>query len=66
MWSLVIGKDLFSKFEGRDLTQPGVARKYRETIFLPGSSKPANAVVTEFLGRPFNSDAWEKWLNGNR
>jgi len=64
MWSLVIGKDLFSKFEGRDLTQPGVARKYRETIFLPGSSKTATAVVTEFLGRPFNAQAWEKWLNG--
>ena len=64
MWSLVIGKDLFSKFEGRDLTQPGVARKYRETIFLPGSSKPAAALVTEFLGRPFNAQAWEKWLNG--
>jgi thimet oligopeptidase len=64
MWSLVIGKDLFSKFEGRDLTAPGIARKYRETIFLPGSSKTATAVVTEFLGRPFNSDAWGKWLNG--
>jgi thimet oligopeptidase len=66
MWSLVIGKDLFSKFEGRDLTQPGVARKYRETIFLPGSSKTATAVVTEFLGRPFNSEAWERWLNGKQ
>ena len=63
MWSLVIGKDLFSKFEGRDLTQPGVARKYRDTIFLPGSSKTAAAVVTEFLGRPFNAQAWERWLN---
>ena len=28
MWSLVIGKDLFSRFEGRDLMQPGLARKY--------------------------------------
>jgi thimet oligopeptidase len=64
MWSLVIGKDLFSRFEGRDLTAPGIARKYRETIFLPGSSKTATAVVTEFLGRPFNSDAWGRWLNG--
>lgn len=63
MWSLVIGKDLFSRFDGRDLTQPGVARKYREAIFLPGSSKTATALVTGFLGRPFNSEAWEKWLN---
>jgi len=63
MWSLVIGKDLFSRFEGRDLMQPGIARQYRQTIFLPGSSKTAAAVVTEFLGRPFNAGAWEKWLN---
>jgi thimet oligopeptidase len=63
MWSLVIGKDLFSRFEGADLTQPGIARKYREAIFMPGSSKTATAVVTQFLGRPFNADAWEKWLN---
>jgi thimet oligopeptidase len=64
MWSLVIGKDLFSRFEGRDLMQPGLARKYREIVFLPGSSRTATDVVTEFLGRPFNADAWEKWLNG--
>jgi thimet oligopeptidase len=65
MWSLVIGKDLFSRFAGRDLMQPGIARKYREAVFLPGSSRTATAVVTDFLGRPFNADAWEKWLNGD-
>ena len=63
MWSLVIAKDLFSTFDGKDLTAPGVARRFRETVFLPGSSEPAAAVVTDFLGRPFNFDAWERWLN---
>lgn len=63
MWALVIGKDLFSRFEGQDLMTPGIARRYREVVFLPGSSKPASAVVREFLGRPFNADAWERWLN---
>ena len=63
MWSLVIAKDLFSRFEGQDLTAPGVARRYRETLFVPGSSRPAADVVAEFLGRPFNADAWERWLN---
>jgi thimet oligopeptidase len=63
MWSLVIGKDLFGSFEGRNLVQPGIARRYRETIFVPGSSKKAADLVTDFLGRPFNSDAWGKWLN---
>jgi thimet oligopeptidase len=66
MWSLVIGKDLFTKFEGRNLMTPGIARRYREALFLPGSSRTAAAVVTDFLGRPFNSEAWERWLNGSR
>jgi thimet oligopeptidase len=63
MWSLVIGKDLFSKFEGRNLVEPGVARRYLQTIFVPGSSRRAADVVKDFLGRPFNSEAWERWLN---
>ena len=63
MWSMVIAKDLFSRFEGQDLTAPGVARRYREAIFAPGSSLPAAAVVQTFLGRPFNFDAWGLWLN---
>ncbi len=63
MWSLVIAKDLFSRFEGQDLTAPGLARRYRDTIFAAGSSQPAADLVTAFLGRPFNADAWERWLN---
>ena len=64
MWSLVIAKDLFSRFAGENLVAPGVARLYRERVFDPGSSKPAAALVTDFLGRPFNATAWERWLNG--
>jgi len=64
MWSLVIGKDLFGRFAGRDLMEPGIARRYRNVVFLPGSSKPAAALVEDFLGRPFNAEAWERWLNG--
>jgi thimet oligopeptidase len=63
MWSLVIAKDLFSQFEGRDLTGRGVAEKYRERIFAPGSSRPAELLVRDFLGRPFGFAAWERWLN---
>jgi thimet oligopeptidase len=64
MWSLVIAKDLFSRFDGQDLTAPGAARRFREQVFAPGSSKPASALVKDFLGRPFSFDAWERWLNG--
>lgn len=64
MWSLVIAKDLFSKFAAGDLMAPDVARGYRETVFEPGSSKPAQQLVRDFLGRPFTFEAWQRWLNG--
>jgi thimet oligopeptidase len=63
MWSLVIAKDMFGAFEGHDLLSPAVGRRYRDSVFSPGSSKPAAEVVRDFLGRPFNPDAWERWLN---
>jgi thimet oligopeptidase len=64
MWSLVIAKDFYSRFAGENLIAPDVARRYREQIFEPGSSKPAADLVKEFMGRPFNATAWERWLNG--
>jgi thimet oligopeptidase len=63
MWSLVIAKDLLTGFDKSNLSGPGAARRYRETIFAPGSAKPAATLVRDFLGRPFNANAWEEWLN---
>jgi len=63
MWSLVIAKDMFSQFDRANLLAPGVAHKYRDTILAPGGSKPASALVQDFLGRPFDFKAWEAWLN---
>src|SRR5262249_44649285 len=63
MWSLVIAKDLFSQFDRANLLAPDVARRYRETILAPGGSKPAAALVIDFLKRPFGFDAWQTWLN---
>ena len=64
MWSLVIAKDLFSKFqEGKTILDPTVARRYRETILAPGSRKPAAELIEDFLGRPLSFDAFENWLD---
>jgi thimet oligopeptidase len=63
MWSLVIAKDLLTGFDVKNLSAPGAARRYRDTVFAPGSSKPAATLVRDFLGRPFNATAWEQWLN---
>jgi thimet oligopeptidase len=63
MWSLVIAKDMFSQFDRANLLAPNVARRYREMVLAPGGSKPAAKLVEDFLGRPFNFAAWQKWLN---
>ncbi|MCA1558673.1 MAG: Zn-dependent oligopeptidase, partial [Acidobacteria bacterium] len=63
MWSLVIAKDMFSRFDKTNLLSPGVAKRYRDNVLAPGGSKPAAKLVEDFLGRPFSFNAWQKWLN---
>ena len=63
MWALVIAKDLFSAFDGKYLMEPGLARRYMDTVLAAGSSRPAADLVGQFLGRPFNFNAWQNWLN---
>jgi thimet oligopeptidase len=63
MWSLVIAKDLFSKFDATNLLSPAVARRYRDAVLAPGGTKPAAALIQDFLGRPFDAKAYEAWLN---
>jgi thimet oligopeptidase len=59
--SLVIAKDMFSQFDRANLLAPTVAHKYRDTILAPGGSRAS--LVRDFLGRPFDFKAWERWLN---
>jgi len=62
MWSLVIAKDFFTQFDQSHMLAPGVAKKYRDTVLAPGGSLPAAQLVRNFLGRDFNFDGWQKWL----
>jgi thimet oligopeptidase len=64
LWSRVVAKDLFSQFDRTNLLAPSVAQRYRDTILVPGGSKPATDLIGDFLGRPFRFDAYERWLNG--
>jgi thimet oligopeptidase len=63
MWSLVIAKDLFSQFDKANLLDPAIAARYRAAVLAPGGSKPAAKLVEDFLGRPFNEQAYRAWLN---
>jgi thimet oligopeptidase len=65
MWSLVIAKDLFSKFDRSNLLDPAIAAKYRKAILEPGGSKPAEDLVKDFLGREVSFEAYQAWLNND-
>ena len=52
MWSKVIAMDLFAQFD-------------KDHLLAPGGSKPAAELVSDFLGRPFNEQAWKKWLDSD-
>ena len=62
MWSLVIVKDLFNQFQEKGLLDTDTALHYRNTILAPGGSVDAAEMVTNFLGRPYSFDAFQKWL----
>ncbi len=63
MWSLVIAKDMFSAFDPDDLFDEARARRYRDTILAAGGSRDAAELVADFLGRPYNTEAFTAWLN---
>lgn len=65
MWSLVIAKDMFTVFSRDGLLNSTAALRYRKTVLEPGGSKPAAELVQDFLGRPYNFNAYETWLNSN-
>jgi thimet oligopeptidase len=65
MWSLVIAKDLFSEFARAGLMDPGVAGRYRRAVLEPGGSRPAAALVRDFLGRPSGFEAYRAWLESD-
>lgn len=65
MWSKTISTDLFTRFESEGLRNPATARRYRELVLAPGSSKPAADLVADFLGRPSSFDAYRARLGGS-
>jgi thimet oligopeptidase len=63
MWSLVIAKDLLTPFEKSGLMATDVTTKYRDTILAQGGAKDAADLIKDFLGRPYNFKAFEKYLS---
>jgi thimet oligopeptidase len=54
---------MFSQFDKSDLLNPATAARYRAAVLAPGGTRPAAKLVEDFLGRPFNEQAYRNWLN---
>ena len=63
MWSLVIARDLFEPFETEGLFNHETAERYRAAVLAPGGAKDAVDLIADFLGRPYDFKAFERWVN---
>ncbi|MFZ0313082.1 MAG: M3 family metallopeptidase [Candidatus Korobacteraceae bacterium] len=62
MWDKVIAEDFFQQFDHNNLLAGEAPMRYRRTVLEPGGSMSANDLVKNFLGRPQNTVAFQKWM----
>jgi thimet oligopeptidase len=62
MWDKVIAEDFFQQFDQKNLLAGETPMRYRRMVLEPGGSMSANDLVKNFLGRPQNMAAFQRWL----
>jgi thimet oligopeptidase len=62
MWDSVIAKDFFQQFDHSNLLAGEAPMRYRRVVLEPGGSMSANDLVKNFLSRPQNMAAFQKWM----
>jgi thimet oligopeptidase len=62
MWDKVIAEDFFVQFDHSNLLAGDAPMKYRRLVLEPGGSMSANDLVKNFLGRPQNMAAFQRWM----
>ena len=59
MWSLVFAQDMFeTRFATEGILNPTTGMDYRYKILSPGGSKDGGEMITDFLGREPNQEAF--------
>src|SRR5258705_12632742 len=62
MWDLVIAQDFFLQFDHKNLLAGEAPMRYRRVVLEPGGSVSANDLVKNFLRRPQNMTALQRWM----
>ncbi len=63
LWDKVIAEDFFVQFDHKNLLAGDAPARYRKLVLEPGGSTSANTLVKNFLGRPQNMVALQKWMS---
>ncbi len=58
----VIALDFFAQFDSHDLLGGPAGMRYRRTVLAAGATRPAAQLVSGFLGREPNLDAYRRWM----
>ncbi|MCU0661872.1 MAG: Zn-dependent oligopeptidase [Myxococcota bacterium] len=62
LWSQAIARDIFERFEERGLFDEELTGRYRRLVLEPGGAKDAARLVEDFLGRPYDLRAFERYI----
>jgi len=62
LWSQVYSADMYAQFKKHGILNSEIGEKYRNTVLKAGSSKSGMEILTEFLGREPNDEAFIKTL----
>ncbi len=62
MYDKVIAEDFFQQFDQKNLLAGDAPMRYRHQVLEPGGSVSANTLVKNFLGRPQNTAAFQRWM----
>jgi thimet oligopeptidase len=65
VWSQAIADDMATRFRKAGLRDRQTALAYRRTVLETGGARPAEEYVEEFLGRPFNLNAFRQRLGAD-
>jgi thimet oligopeptidase len=63
-WALSLSRDVLTRFRKEGLLNPAVAASWRDQVLSKGGGEDEQTMVTKFLGRAPNNDAYLAYIKG--
>src|SRR6185312_8592089 len=63
-WALSLSRDVLTRFKREGLLNPQTAKAWRDDVLAKGGGEDERAIVTKFLGREPNEEAYIGYLRG--